>query len=459
MSETLLRATESVCPECLQRVPARLVEEGGCVYLRRTCSRHGAAQCLLSEHAWYYAALDRYFFSVADSSAPPQRDYLVRMTERCNLQCPICLAAASPKDRPPPVPDLDLNCLEAFLDRRPRGRLKIDLISAEPTLREDLPEVIRAVKRRGHIVALHTNGIRLADPGYCRRLREAGCDEVHLQMDGFDDEAYLKIRGARLTRNKLRVLANLEEIGFPTDLVMVIMPNTNEDEIPRVLEYCRDRPFIRELFFLGTRALGNFRGAAELLMPDQVIDLVEERTGGLCDRRAVFRFQKLYFALLWLLGVRKCLYVQHYLLIRRPGRGWVPIADLFDWDELERVLDDLPRVRRGSWLQRAWWIVRLATALASPRALPYAADFLALLVRLKTGWALKRLPGRVLVLGYITACDPLNIDYQVAEHCGKGELSVDVGLHESGAHANIERERLWQGWSGRRPPAPPEGCR
>lgn len=443
MSETLIRQTWSVCPECLEELPARVVEDGGAVYLRKDCPEHGASECLLSRHAWYYEALDRYYFSVMPEEIR-QRDYLIRVNERCNLKCPICLASAvDTKDGPPPTPDMELERLEAFMDTHPPKSLKIDLISAEPTLRQDLPEILRAIKKRGHISSLHTNGLRLADRDYLRTLKAAGLDEVFLQMDGFDDEAYLKIRGARLARTKVRILENLEAEGVATSLVMVVMPGCNESEIPKVLDYAASRPFIREVMFLGTRALGYFRGNEELLMPDQVIDLVEELCGGLCPRPEVFRFQKLYFALLSVLGVRKCLYVQHYLLVRdREAGGFVNLDRFIDWKKVEPILDELPRTPR-TLLGRLAWLFRLGLALLSPRALRLLPDFLSLLIRLKFGWRLRRLPFRPLLIGYITACDPINLDRKVGQHCGKGELAMDLGLHESGSDANIERERMW----------------
>ncbi len=415
MSETLIRRTWSVCPECLEELPARVVEDRGMVFLRKDCPEHGTSECLLSRHAWYYEALDRYFFAVMPEEVP-QRDYLIRVNERCNLKCPICLA------------------------------------SAVPTLRKDLPEILRAIKSRGHISSLHTNGVRLADREYLRTLKNAGLDEVFLQMDGFDDQAYLKIRGARLTQTKIRVLENLEAEGVATSLVMVVMPGCNEAEIPKVLDYAATRPFIREVMFLGTRALGYFRGSDELLMPDQVIDLVEDLCGGLCPRPEVFRFQKLYFALLSLLGVRKCLYVQHYLLIR-DGGGFANLDRFINWAKVEPVLDELPHTPRTS-LARLAWLFRLGLALLSPKTLRLLPDFLSLFLRLKFGWRLRRLPFRPLLIGYITACDPVNLDRRVGHYCGKGELAMDLGLHESGSEANIERERMW---ARLRRSCPPDG--
>jgi len=106
------------------------------------------------------------------------------------------------------------------------------------------------------------------------------------------------------------------------------------------------------------------------------------------------------------------------------------------------VLDELPRTPRTP-LARLAWLFRLGLALLSPRALRLLPDFLSLFLRLKFGWRLRRLPFRPLLIGYITACDPVNLDRRVGHYCGKGELAMDLGLHESGSEANIERERMW----------------
>lgn len=440
-----VRETRSVCTVCARPCPAAVVVRDEEVLLVKSCPDHGETTCRLSRHPWYHASLDRYYFGIMRETSP-QRDYLLRLTERCNLQCPICLASAADGAATDDSADLTRRRLREFLEsKRGKGRLKIDLLAAEPTLREDLLDIVRELKREGHIVALHTNGVRLGSEAYTRSLREAGVDEVHLQMDGFDDDAYMKIRGRKLGESKRRAMANLERHDLATDLVMVVMPETNEHEIGPVLADVLRRPFVRELFFLGTRPLGNFADSDEVLMPDDVIDIVERESGGLCKRRDVFRFQKLYFALLSLLGVRKCLYVQHYVLFREVGQGrWRPLSEIVDWRKVEPVLDELPTLPTGWSLRKLAWAARLGLSLLSWRALQYVPDFLAMLSHLRWGWLLSALPRRILIIGYITACDPHNIDEQVARHCGKGEVSMDCGVHESGAHANVAREQMWR---------------
>ncbi|MCD4782929.1 MAG: radical SAM protein [Candidatus Eremiobacteraeota bacterium] len=437
--ERVIRETRGMCPTCLKSLPARVIVKDDGVYLSRNCPDCGRCDTRLSKHAWYYEELDKYFFSVMDGDFK-QRDYIIRLTERCNLNCPICLASANAN------PDNDLK-MEDLLKFTDQGRkLKIDLMSAEPTVREDLPEMMRRLKKQGHIIALHTNGIKLADREYLKTLIDAGMDEVHLQLDGFEDKTYEVLRGKPLSKVKMKALENLEEFNIATDLVMVIAPDLNEHEVPAMLEYAKKHPFVRELFFLGLRSLGYARetGHDKCYLPDDTIEIVEQYTNGEIDRKSVQRFQKLYFALLSLLGIRKCLYVQHYLLIRDKKGDFIHAKDLFDWKKVEEHLDRLPGIPRRNVPGRFWWFLGLGWKMLSINTLKVAWDVVKMKLRLLKGFDLSKLSNQTLILGYITACDPFIFDEMLAKYCGKGELATDIGQHESGAVANVTREKYWK---------------
>ncbi len=435
----IYRKTESMCPSCLKDLPATLESRESGVYLCKECPDCGRFEVRLSKHAWYYEELDRYFFSVMDGDFP-QRDYLIRLTERCNLNCPICLASANDNDED------DLKMEELLKFSANKKKVKIDLISAEPTLRKDLPEMIKKLKEQGHIVALHTNGIRLKDREYVKTLVEAGMDEVHLQMDGFEEKTHITLRGEPLTDIKMQALKNLEEFNFATDLVMVIMPGLNEHEVPAMMKYAKEHSFVRELFFLGFRSLGKARDAQhdKCYLPDDTIDIVENATNGEIDRKSVMRFQKLYFAMLSLMGIKKCLYVQHYLLFRDGKNNLIHAKDLCNWEETEKHLDKLSHIPRSNVLGRFFWFIGLGFKMLSINTIKVAWDVLKMKMHLWSGFDLSKLTGQTLILGYITACDPFIYDKQVAKFCGKGELATDIGLHESGSDANVEREKYWQ---------------
>lgn len=82
--------------------------------------------------------------------------------------------------------------------RQASGACNVQLSGGEPTVRDDLPEIIRMAKARGFaLIQCNTNGLRLGtEPGYAASLREAGLDSVYLQCDAADDAAHETARKA-----------------------------------------------------------------------------------------------------------------------------------------------------------------------------------------------------------------------------------------------------------------------
>jgi len=309
---------------------------------------------------------------------------------------------------------------------------------------------VRAVARSGNYPALHTNGIRLADREYVRRLVDAGMTEVHLQFDGFREETYRAIRGQEMMEIKRKALANLEEFNVATDLVVTVLRNDNEAEMRKVLDYAVAHDFVREVFYLGCRSLGSATGKfdEQCLVPDEVLDSFLEQMEGRITRRHLFIFQKLYFTFLHLFRVRKCLYIHHYLMVRE-GDGAVPINEIIDLEKVDRALDRYAATfERHPLLARARLLTALGRVFLTPRGLRFIGNSLKIQFLLLMGFDLSRIPSRTILLGWITACDPMIFDSQVARNCGKGEISMDLGCHDSGAWANVLRERLVQAKDG-----------
>jgi pyruvate-formate lyase-activating enzyme len=436
----LLRQTRGRCGTCLEDVPAALHSRKGSIYLDRDCPTHGRSSQLISRAAADWAELDRYYFTV-NADERPQRDYIVRMTERCNLACPICLAKANTED----TPDLDLSGLEKLLSER-RG-IKIDLMAAEPTLRPDLEDWVRRVKASGNVAALHTNGLKLANADYCHRMKVAGVEEVFLQFDGLDDEANKTLRGRPLLQARQAALKNLRAEGIATSLIVVVGKGINEAQVSETFRYALrpENDHIREVFFLGLRGLGSARYSGsfgeQALMPDEILDLLCAREPGI-RRRDVVDFNKLYFAMLSALKVKKCLYVQHYLVLRGGPEGYLPISEVLEMPALGKAADRYAaRYAEHPAMAKAGLAAALVKQGLRPAALRHAVDLVALEQLLARGMNLDRVPPKMLLLGFITACDPDNFDAAVAVNCGKGELSADGGFVDSGAVANVERER------------------
>jgi len=434
----LIRRTKSVCPVCLKGVDASIVERDGKVYMDKACPAHGDSSLLISSDAAYYRSLSDYYFPLMAKSLT-QKDYIAHLTNRCDLDCPICLARANQRD----VPDYPLADLKEFL--KGKTGYKIDLMGAEPAMREDLPQIIEAVKRSGNISALHTNGVKIADRRYLAELKKAGLDEVHLQFDGFDDAAYKLIRGKALGETKKKALGNLEELGIATDLVVTIVRGVNEKEAKTAFDYAVGHTFVKEVFLLGCRFLG---GAKELplencMMPDELIDVLESATDGRISRGNVLKFQKLYFALLAAFSVRKCFYINHYL-ISRKNDTYLTLDEIYNLDSIERNLERFKEMKlSGNRLAVPYLVASLARALFDRRTFRHMGSLLSMALPFLRGFNLSRLSGSNILIGYISACDAYSFDYEIAKNCGKGAISCELGIQDTGAIDNILRDKIY----------------
>ena len=434
-SDNVIRETSSVCPRCLAPVKADIVEREGAVYMVKTCRLHGDFQLLVSRHPGYYRQLSDFYFSLMTESFP-QRDYIVHLTNRCNLRCPICLANANEL----PEGDYPLDSLARFL--KGRRNCKIDLMGAEPTVRQDLPQIIRMVRKSGNIPALHTNGIMLAGFSYLEGLKKAGLGEVHLQFDGFDDAVYQAIRGERLLQIKLQALENLERLRISTDLKVTVVRGINEGQMSKVIDYAAGHSFVKEVFFLGCRYLGRAKDSPpeRCMMPDELIDVLEEQTAGRISRENVLGFQRLYFSLLANFSVKKCFYNQHYLIMRN-GRDYLPVDDVVDLRSLQAGLQRFRALKvKGKRLAFFYLPFILILAFLKSGQLNRLKNFIPLASVFLGGFKLSRVSQKGILIGFISACDRYSFDYQVAKNCGKGAVSVTLGVQDIGAMDNILRD-------------------
>ncbi len=403
--------------------------------MAKDCPQHGQFRVLLSDCPAYYQRLDEFYFSLMTQSFP-QRDYIVYLTNRCNLSCPICLANSNMRG----IRDLSPEALKAFLNGK--RNLKIDLMGAEPTMREDLAEIVRIIRKSGNAAALHTNGIKIAEPSYLKRLRDSGLDEVHLQFDGFTDRIYQEIRGEKLLEIKLKALENLGRLNIPTDLKVTVVRGINDNQMAKIIDFGTRCAFVKEIFFLGCRYLGRARGLPmeRCLMPDELIGLLEAQTCGKISRENVFMFQRLYFSLLAAFSIRKCFYNQHFLIMRDRD-GYATADEIFDLPAIQGSLDrfrEMIRVNKRTAL--AYLIFSLSAKFINPKRLSSLKDILPAALSFMRGFRLSQLSKRSILLGFITACDSHSFDYAVAQNCGKGAVSPDLGIQDIGAMDNVLRD-------------------
>ena len=168
---------------------------------------------------------------------------VVDLTHRCNMECANCYIPN--RD----VPDLDKEKLFEFLSRLP-SRTYIRLIGAEPTMRDDLPEIISKVKTLGHRPSVTTNGLKLAQPSYVKKLKDAGLRLLLHSMNGADDdEAYKELDNGKWATVKVRALDNIFAERLPINTGTIIARGINEYVMNRQVEVFAERAIANEINF------------------------------------------------------------------------------------------------------------------------------------------------------------------------------------------------------------------
>ncbi len=164
--------------------------------------------------------------------APRPRVYELLLSYACNAKCDFCY-------NPPITPallkqEISLPRAAALLTRaRAEGYEGVWLTGGEPTLRKDLPQLLLLSKKLGFArVQIGTNGVRLADERYARRLAAAGLNfarvSLHAARADLHDEL-LKLPGS--FDAAVRAVANLRRLGVETGVNFVVT-SRNYRELP-----------------------------------------------------------------------------------------------------------------------------------------------------------------------------------------------------------------------------------
>lgn len=301
---TFLGTTQSLCPDCLALVPVKIVVRRNRVYFRKTCPTHGVREDFICSDVNYF---DRNEFSVPARvpehvGVDPDRGCpfdcglcteheqhtcigLVEITSSCNLTCPMCYANSAPGGK-----HLSFEECCAAIDRlvEVEGRAEVlQLSGGEPTVHPEFERILDyAMAQPIDYVQINTNGIRLAkEPQLIERLaRHRERLEIFLQLDGFNDEINLKLRGESLLATKLTAIEALGRADLHITLAATLQAGVNDDQWGALVQFALDRPWITGLNLQPSTYSGRFVLPEQLerrvTFPD-VIKGLEQQTNGL----------------------------------------------------------------------------------------------------------------------------------------------------------------------------------
>jgi len=172
--------TTAICEHCYRHIPARRFEDSGSIWIEKTCPDHGYTKYLVEPDADFYHSL------VYEPEFYTSKGYGVDITERCNLTCPHCYQLPDNT-----VVDKSIDfIINELLESVPNDGVTWALAGAEPTMRKDLPELIRRMKDLEkdttylpREIRLITNGVLLERKELVHKLIDSGLDYVTLSLN------------------------------------------------------------------------------------------------------------------------------------------------------------------------------------------------------------------------------------------------------------------------------------
>lgn len=262
-------ATLSLCPECHERIPGKIVLQEGQVFLHKKCPTHGFFNVLIEEDAEFH--LNRRYFDKPgtdsrrqtesrlgcpfDCGLCPEHDQhsciaLFEITGACDLGCPVCFASSGIGTH---VPLDKLKSMTEFLLEAEGGQLEILQISGgEPTLHPDLIPFLEYLRQKPirHII-LNTHGLTLPErPDLLEAFASYTTGfELYLQYDGVTEQPYEFLRGRPLLHEKELLLELLSQHSITVTLAVTVAEGINDTQLGRLFQLGLKTPSVRGICF------------------------------------------------------------------------------------------------------------------------------------------------------------------------------------------------------------------
>lgn len=300
----VLAKVQSVCPVCLKPIEARYEDDEGAVYFRKECPEHGKFSTIAAESTEDYLNWMKFeVMNVKPNQAMTQGKagecplhcgtcdqhlqaaccVLLDVTNRCNQTCPFCFASANEDPATDPKIESIIQWYDELLELGDERPFNIHISGGEPTVRDDLPEIVRAGKERGfEYIQINTNGRRLAqEPDYAKTLKDAGASVAYLQFDGLTDDVFEKLRGEKLLETKLQAIENCKKARLPVVLVPTVVSGVNDGQIGDLMNFMLDNlNVVKGIHFQPVSFFGRYPDTKDRITMFNVMHEIENQTSG-----------------------------------------------------------------------------------------------------------------------------------------------------------------------------------
>lgn len=263
-----MKTTESICPVCLKKVEAKIVEEGKKILIKKECEEHGSFSSLHWQNSKIYDLSEKWdlFNNPQPSKTLQECPYncglcenhlsntvigVIDVTKRCDLDCPICFANFSDSDFDYEPSKSKINKMLKFLSHKRPKPPAVLFSGGEPLLRDDIYDIVNLAHNLGFMTIMATNGLKIAEnPEIAHKLKKNGLKILYLQFDGFSNEAYQQMRGRDLLEDKLKVIEICRKYDIEIILVPTLIQGINNQEVGDLINFAaRNSDIIRGVVF------------------------------------------------------------------------------------------------------------------------------------------------------------------------------------------------------------------
>ena len=304
---SLIRQTQSICPDCNRLLEAEIFARDGRVFIKKACPEHGAFEELYFGSYEMYTKFSRYWRDgrrikapniALDSCACPANcglcsDHLshtalsnIDVTNRCDMSCWYCFFYVKKGIEGAYVYEPTLHQIREMAKtlraERPVPGNSVQITGGEPTMREDLPQIVRILKEEGiDHVQLNTNGINLAlRPGLAVTLRDAGVSNLYMSFDGVTPKTNPKNHW-----EAPRAIEACRQAGIGVVLVPCVIKSVNDGELGDIVRFAeRNIDAVRAVNFQPVSLVGRLtdaeRSKLRITIPE-CIEKLEEQTEGM----------------------------------------------------------------------------------------------------------------------------------------------------------------------------------
>lgn len=471
----------SLCPECMKRIPMRIYEENGVIYLEKTCPEHGRfddvywgdAELFKWFHSEWYNA--RYMGSglenphtKTDAGCPfdcgicPQHKTptilgIIDVTNRCNLACPVCFAHAGAANYVyEPSYQQMVDMMRLLRENKPWACNALQFSGGEPTIRNDLPDLVREAHKAGFShVEVNTNGIRIAeDIDYFKKLLDAGVSTFYLQFDGLRDDIYVRTRARKnFVPTKLKAIENARKLNLDSVvLVVTLAKGVNDKDLGAIVDFSiKNHDVVRciniQPVSMAGRARKDEMRRMRITVPDTIKE-IEKQTGG-----AVSRWD--WRPVNWPVPMTKGMgiiknkvypdFTMHpmcgaatFLVVDKDG-SYKPIMDYVDVDRFAEVFWDI----YYSGVKGSRKIAKLKLAKLLPLAKSGLVRSLIKDVVTKGSYeALGDFMRRIVMIGIMHFQDVWNFDLDRVQKCAIHYVTPDMKIRSFCTYNSIHRPKV-----------------